>query len=451
MNSRELSSLAGRLEASRASHHVPGTCLTVVRGADGENTFASGHLRAGLDHAVGAGTQFEVGSVTKVLTAALVMQLADEQRVDLDAPIQRAIPGFSRGSTRDLVTPRHLLTHSAGFEGDIFTDTGEGDDCVEKYVDALADAPQYFTPGTVFSYSNAGFVVLGRIVELLRGSPFDRALVDHLSRPLGLKGLTANPNDEARTDWSSGHRRDPESGTCVPTDDRLPRALSPAGTRLRATAPDLARLALAIAGAGPQPVLSPVSAGKMLADQEVDVPDLDGDWPQARGLGWEIEHTDGHTVWAHDGDTIGHTAFVRVIPQESLAVVLLTNGGDARGLYNDIVPGLLRELGGAGDPLPPRDVAVPDVSTLVGRYAGDAGEYLVRGTSLHDLVLDRTPRGLVAEYARPSTGRLRHVRGATFRWEDRKDDQLAVAFGPQGRSGSSTYLHNGRAHPRIGR
>ncbi len=82
---------------------------------------------------------FQIGSITKVWTATLVMQLVDEGGLDLDAPVVEALPGF-RVADPDVtrtVTMRHLLTHTSGIDGDVFTDTGRGDDCVERYVAGL--------------------------------------------------------------------------------------------------------------------------------------------------------------------------------------------------------------------------------------------------------------------------------------------------------------------------
>ena len=135
-----------------------------------------------------ADSVFQVGSITKVWTTTLVMQLVDEGKLDLDEPVRRYLPEFviADEDAAAAITVRQLMCHTAGFEGDLFTDTGKGDDCVEKYVATLAEVTQLFPPGEMFSYNNAGFCVLGRIVEVLRGKPFDavhaRAPV-HPARP----------------------------------------------------------------------------------------------------------------------------------------------------------------------------------------------------------------------------------------------------------------------------
>jgi len=139
-----------------------------------------------VDHAAGllsrstrveatADSVFQIGSITKLWTSTLVMQLVDEGAVDLDAPLRSYLPEFriaDEGAARQ-ITVRQLLTHTAGFEGDIFTDTGVGDDAVEKYLGVLHEVPQLFAPGELWSYNNAGFVLLGRLVEVLRGTPYD--------------------------------------------------------------------------------------------------------------------------------------------------------------------------------------------------------------------------------------------------------------------------------------
>ncbi len=67
------------------------------------------------------------------------------------------------------ITLRHLLTHTSGIDGDLFLDTGRGDDCLRRYVEACADLEQTFPVGDSHSYCNSGFVIAGRVVEQLTG------------------------------------------------------------------------------------------------------------------------------------------------------------------------------------------------------------------------------------------------------------------------------------------
>src|SRR3954470_19447680 len=80
---------------------------------------------------------FQIGSITKLWTSSLVLQLVDEGKVDLDATIRTYLPEFriADEEAASVITVRQLLTHTSGFEGDIFTETGVGDDCVEKYLE----------------------------------------------------------------------------------------------------------------------------------------------------------------------------------------------------------------------------------------------------------------------------------------------------------------------------
>ena len=124
---------------------------------------------------VDADTVFQVGYITKIWTTTLVMQLVDDGLLDLTQPLLDHLPELVIGDmdAAKALTTRHLLTHTAGFEGDVGQQPGN--DALAKYVDSLAELPQLFAPGFTFSYNNTAFVVLGRLVEVLRGSPTTRS------------------------------------------------------------------------------------------------------------------------------------------------------------------------------------------------------------------------------------------------------------------------------------
>src|SRR4051794_14914607 len=163
-----------------AKHDVPGAQVAVL--ADGRiEDEPAGVLSRHTGVEVTTDSVFKIGSITKIWTATLVQQLVDEGVLDLDRPVRDYLP-FT-----EALTARQLLTHTSGMDANHFNATGRNDDAIEKFVDSLADADHLFPPGTVFSYSNSGFVVLGRLVEVLRGKRFHDVLREHIATPLGLR------------------------------------------------------------------------------------------------------------------------------------------------------------------------------------------------------------------------------------------------------------------------
>ncbi|MGH3447368.1 MAG: serine hydrolase, partial [Nocardioidaceae bacterium] len=365
-----------RLETLAARHHVPGAALGILRlrpgGADELAEAAYGVVNTDTDVPVTADTLFQIGSMTKVWTATLVMQLVDEGRLDLDAPLVEVIPELCLADSEvtKQVTMRHLLTHTSGIDGDVFTDTGRGDDCLERYVAGLADAAQNHPLGATWSYCNSGFVLMGRIVEKLTGCTWDQAVRDRICTPLGLTHTVTLPEDALLYRAAVGHVGEEELSRAPAW--QLPRALGPAGlvTCTAADALGFARLHLT-GGVAPDGsrLLSQPSADVM-QEKHADLPDkysLGDSW----GLGWIRFGWGGHQVVGHDGNTIGQAAFLRVLPEEGLAVTLLTNGGNTRDLYQDLYREIFAELADVPVPeplAPPDEPPSVDITPHVGTY-----------------------------------------------------------------------------------
>ncbi|HWS31579.1 MAG TPA: serine hydrolase domain-containing protein [Actinoplanes sp.] len=177
-----------RLDELLARHGVPGAQVAVLAGGEIRDE-AAGVLSRATGVEVTTDAVFEVGSITKIWTATLVQRLADAGRLDLDRPIREHLPGFRLADpvATATMTARHLLTHTSGIDGNHFIDTGRNDDAIERFVATLAEAEHPLPPGTVLSYSNSGYAVLGRLVEVLYGRPFHDVLRDELIVPLGLR------------------------------------------------------------------------------------------------------------------------------------------------------------------------------------------------------------------------------------------------------------------------
>ncbi|MFI9816858.1 serine hydrolase domain-containing protein [Saccharothrix variisporea] len=354
-------------------HGLPGAQVAVLVDGDVVDA-AAGVLNLATGVPVTSDAVFQIGSITKVWTATLVLRLVHEGLLDLDRPVREYLDGFRLAdeAASATVTTRQLLNHTAGFDGDIWTDTGRNDDAVRKYVEALADAVQYFAPGELFSYSNSGYVVLGRLVEVLRGKPFNRVLREELVTPLGLSHVATDVEEAILLRPAVGHERVEPDGPLEPVRRwSLVPATAPAGAMFAMSARDLLGFV--------RHHLSTPGYDVMREPQvEVREPGLvDGHW----GLGWSLPDCGGPVVLGHSGYTMGQRAFVRVVPDAGVAVALLTNGGDVFPVFAEVFGHLLPELADVRQPelpTPPENPRPVDANRAAGTFRSSAGTWEVR-------------------------------------------------------------------------
>lgn len=451
--------IAERLPALIEKYDVPGAAVAVLAGGDVVD-HATGVLHQTTGVEATADSLFQIGSITKLWTSTLVMQLVDEGAVRLDEPIRTYLPEFAIGDADAArqITVRMLLNHTAGFEGDIFTDTGVGDDCVEKYLGVLADVPQLFAPGEQFSYNNAGYCVLGRLVEVLREKHYDACLRDHLFAPLGLTHAATNPYEAIMFRAAMGHvEMEPGAGLQPAPVWALARSNAPAGAMLAMRPRDLIafaamHLADGKAADGTQ-VLAPGTAARMHAS-EVELPYL-GVMGDSWGLGFERFDTPEGAIIGHDGSTIGQNAFLRMVPGTDVAVALLTNGGDALSLYHDVVGHVLAELTDTTLPSLPTPPASPeriDADRYLGTYSSVVADMTVSQDGEGRIWLEQTPKGFLAELGeQPERRELVHFRGdSLINVEPEQGMHIPHAFVGDDGAGHALYLHIGRAVRRAG-
>jgi CubicO group peptidase (beta-lactamase class C family) len=452
----DISRWQDRLALLADKHGVPGASLAILDGDEiAEAAYGVLNIRTGVEAT--PDSLFQIGSITKVWTATLVMQLVDEGRLDLDEPVVTYLPGFkvADAEVTRTVTTRHLLAHTSGIDGDLFLDTGRGDDAVSKYVDACASLGQNHPLGATMSYCNSGYTVLGRLVEVLRDQTWDTVLRERLLAPLGLDSAGTLPEEALLHRAATGHITPPGGELQVTPQWGIYRSAGPAGL-IHATARQtlaFAQLHLAdgVAADGTR-VLSTESA-RAMREPQVEVPDrwtLGSHW----GLGW-ILMTWGRPVYGHDGNTLGQAGFLRIVPDAGVAVCLLANGGHARDLFIDLFGEILGELAGVEMPARLEPAATPPDVDLT-RYAGD---YAREGV---EMTLTVEGQGLQARLR--STSALAEALGS----EDPPPmqvlpvtDDVFVAKGPDDESWTpfvffrlddgSDYVHFGaRANPKVG-
>jgi len=347
------------LAARAADCKVPGASAAIF--CDGKVlTAATGVLNVETGVAVTPDSIFQIGSITKVMTATLVMQLAQAHDLDLHDPVLRYLPDLRRNASVawEGVTIRQLLAHSSGIDGDFIIDCGPGPDAVTRYVGRCSELDRLFNPGGGVSYCTAGYVVLGRITEIVARSTWEVLFLNRIASPLARSSLLSHPKEVSQFQIAVGHVCDETGRYRIPRRTQLPAALAPAGSTVAATASDL--VAFALAHLGDERIRE--STGLLYPDTAISMRDAAASLPAPqwyqhhRGLGWALFDWDGHRIFGHDGGTIGQSSSLRVSPQHSLVVALLANGGDARRFHDLLSREILMDLAGLKAPAPPPDI-----------------------------------------------------------------------------------------------
>jgi CubicO group peptidase (beta-lactamase class C family) len=449
--------LQTRLSELIAEHNVPGAQLAVLDGNEIVETAAGVlSLRTGCPATPDA--LFLPGSIGKLYTATLVLKLVEEGRLDLDTPIRAYLPDFrvQDAQAAEVVTPRNLLSHTSGFDGDHFTDTGRGDDALALYVAGCAELPQIAPPGLIWSYSNSGYSILGRIVEVLYGATFEDVLREEIFAPLGLEHTVSFADEAIVHPVAVGHDPGEEGSLAVSSPWGLARAFGPMGSAVIASAGDVLRFVQPhLAGEGTKLL----DAKLVAAMQEKQVGLVDDMLGQGWGLGWILDRWGELDVIGHDGNSIGQNAFMRVAPGERFGFCLQTNVGSALQLYREVAGWLFGERFGVGPSPEPElidEESVAEGERYAGLYLREGLRLTVRADDADRLLATVEPTHEVAQ----SQGWPPMI-DLPLRPTDRADtfmlrvpiadaDLPAVFFAPEDPGGKPTYLHyGGRAKRRV--
>jgi len=299
---------------------VPGLAYAVV-GESGITAVGSrGVVEIGSAEQVTPDTPFVIGSISKSFTALAVMQLVEAGVVDLDAGIAHYLDGFS-GRLAGAATIRQLLSHTSGFStfqgNSSHTDVDGGTDELAHRVDLLAREAPAYPAGERWEYSNANYLILGRLIEVVSGEDYQAYVTGHVLEPIGMKHSFVS-DGEVHPSMATGHT--PWFGTRQPvTDKRTSRGMAPAGGVV-ASAADVGRY-LQVMMNGTDDVLSAEGKAAMMRSA--------GDAAPFYGLGWFIDSITG-SVW-HSGSTPGFESLATMIPADRKAVVVLVNGGSGVG------------------------------------------------------------------------------------------------------------------------
>jgi CubicO group peptidase (beta-lactamase class C family) len=300
-------------------HQVPGIALAVTR--DGQVVRAAGYGLANveLDVPVTPATVFQSGSVGKQFTAMAVMMLVDEGKLGLDDRIAKYFPGAP--ATWQDITVRHLLTHTSGikdWEGKTDIDYRRDYTEDELVQVAMKLAPD-FAPGTQWSYSNTGYVLLGILVHKASGKFYGDFLAERVFKPLGMSATRVISESDIVKNRAAGYTR--ESGKLQNQEWVSPSLNTTADGSIYTTALDMAKWDAAL---GARRFLQPSSYEAMWSPVRL----RDGTtYPY--GFAWSLDEQRGEPVIQHGGSWQGFRAAIVRYPARKLSVIVLANLAEA--------------------------------------------------------------------------------------------------------------------------
>ncbi len=312
---------------------VPSASIAVVQ--HGRLVFAKAYGSAQLDpqKPATADMRYALGSISKQFTAAAMLLLQQDGKLRIDDPVGKYIPGLSRGNE---VTIRQILSHTSGYQDfwpqDYLMEPMKKDASAQSIMDRWAKQPLDFEPGTRWQYSNTGFVLAAMIVEKVSGMPFFDFVQKRILNPVGLtsaRNFDANP----RAPDATGYIRY-ALGPLRPAPDAGKGWMYGAGM-LAMTASDLAKWDISMIR---RSLLRPASYSEMFHETT-----LKNGAASGYGLGVFTRMTGTHFFIEHNGEVSGFTAENYLFPEDSAAVVVLTNqdAAPASGVIADAITRIL--------------------------------------------------------------------------------------------------------------
>jgi len=379
--------LQSLLDELRDRHGVVGATLGVLKG-DAIETAASGLLNLETKVECTPDSVFQIGSIGKIFTTTLIMQLVDEGRLALDDAVTRHLRDFTladRAAART-ITVRQLLNHTSGMDGDFFpADDPEGPSTA-SYVRKMYLLPNLYPPGQgPVTYCNAGFVTAGRIIEVLTGMTWPDAVMRRIARPLGLTHAFAHPHQALRFRCAMGHISDPKDITknVMAPGTFLSLSAAAAGSVLSMSVEDLltfAKVHLADGRYGDGKHLLHESSARLMREPTAPVPPFAGAGTTHWGIGWCLGRSGDYNMAGHFGGTLGQYTYLRTFPGRGTAFALFTNSPSAK-LFDAVEARLSPELAGAPIPQePPKQEFRAEPRRYAGTYANIANDYRVEKT-----------------------------------------------------------------------
>jgi len=327
----DLKVLESWIRQQMAYRNLPGAAIGIVY--DQELVYARGFGYADVEKKtpVTPKTLFRIASNSKTFTATAVMQLRDAGKLRLDDPVEKYLPDFSIQSPfpdAPPVTLFNLLTHTSGLprEAGFPYWTDRRFPTMKEILKSLPEQEMIYPPGVRIKYSNLGMALLGEVVAVVSGMPYDRYIRENIFRPLGMhrSSVFLTDKDKKLLAVPYSHRFPDGSRLVMPFTEAKGLA---SAANITSSLEDLARfvsLQFRTGKAGGSQILD----GYTLAEMH-RLHFINKEWTGGYGLGFRVWRDGDYTVVGHGGWVAGNRSQISFIPDEKIGVIVLTNADDA--------------------------------------------------------------------------------------------------------------------------
>lgn len=255
-----------------------------------------------------ANTIFQIGSITKQFTSTIILQLAEKKQLNLQDRLSKYFPDFPKG---DSITIEHLLTHTSGVynytnDADFMKASSEKIISRDSLIARFKNKPLDFEPGTKWSYSNSGYILLGAIIEKVTGKTYFRVVRENIFQSLGMDHSGFDFTDLKSPDKAIGYSQDFSMAVGI-----VDSSVSFAAGSIYSTVGDLYKWDRALYT---NEVVSQTSLEKAFTE-----------YKSSYGYGWFIREAYGKKTVGHPGGITGFSSFMMRVPEEESFVILLSN------------------------------------------------------------------------------------------------------------------------------
>jgi CubicO group peptidase (beta-lactamase class C family) len=348
-----------------AGYQGPGLVVLVAKGDKVIYREALGMANIELAVSMKVDDTFRIASITKMFTAATIIKWAEQKKLSLDDPLAVYLPDFPCGGN---ITLRQLLNHTAGVSDKVY-DPQPGFSQTEAstlaLVTQISKRPPAFEPGTKWAYSNAGYILLGAVIEKISGRRWYEVIRSEFLEPLHLNHTSYGTVDDLIPRRASGYSVDPET-QAVKNARYISSSIPAAAGGLISTAQDLVTWMRALSHGQ---ALSPAGFDQMTTP----VPQISGETNGADyGMGLYLWHVRGRDMIGHTGQINGFASAVSYLKDADVTIVVLANSDnfDARSALRRLAAFALNQ---PYESAPAAKFTLEELAALTGKYRAENG------------------------------------------------------------------------------